>query len=448
MPTPGKNFPGQRGFPTPNSTPDDTVRRIFIVPNSDEWLGLLEGAVQVLLDEWRYYDWGAMTPAEAASAFNSIVLASYTNLCQCELPGGGSVIRLNPDTGHLEELGDDGTWVEPSGDYAVPPITPREGGTAEDQMCLAAANAAHVLELLYESVTDSIAESLTEAEAYTAMVEAFILAVGWEFAPIAFAIGTFFLIVFGVLYAIVALIGADLWDETFTRVLVCALVGCASNDAGVVTFDWTCTQSALAATTDALDFNQLRLFGQLSYLIEVIGGADGLNQAGATTAITDYDCSPCFPTGWCYFWDFTLSDGGWVVGAQGEWSDGVGWVSQTVSPGVYDVLIYAECPGGCGQPATTVTIVATWTPGSGIEGDTYIAPFNYDGGSYDIMAPLQTMASGTHSYVFDVVAYGAFNALAANCGTSSDVGGSMTIQSVQAEGDSTAPIFSGGSDCS
>lgn len=327
MPTPGKNLPGQKGFPTPNSTPSETARRIFIVPASEEWLGLLEGAVQILLDEWRWYEWGALTPAEAATAFNTIILDSYTNGCPAVLPGGGRIIRLNPSTGHLEELGDDEEWGEPTGVYAVPPITPREG-EPDDIRCLAAANAAHVLELLYESITDSIASELETAEAYAALVTVFIAAVGWEFAPIAFAIAAFFLTVFAVVYEIVKIIGSDLWDETFTETLKCALYGCSTDEgAGVVTFDWTCTQNTLAAGTDALNFDQLRLFNQLNFIIQVIGGADGLNQAGATTSITDADCSGCAPTSWCYAWDVDELESWDNCFGRGTYSAGVGWVS-------------------------------------------------------------------------------------------------------------------------
>lgn len=35
------------------------------------------GAVQLLTEEWRYYQWGDFTPAEVAEAFNQIILASY-----------------------------------------------------------------------------------------------------------------------------------------------------------------------------------------------------------------------------------------------------------------------------------------------------------------------------------------------------------------------------------
>lgn len=362
MPTPGKNFPGQKGFPTPNSTPDETIRRVFIVPNSEEWLGLLEGAAQVLLDEWRYYDWGALTPAEAAAAFNTIVVDSYTNGCPATLPGGGRIMRLNPSTGHLEELGDDETWVEPSGDYSVPPITPREG-EPDDIRCLAAANAANVLELLYESITDSIAGELEAAEAYAALVTAFIAAVGWEFAPIAFAIAAFFLAVFAVVYEIIKIIGADLWDGTFTDTLKCALYGCASDEGeGVVTFEWQCVQNALAAGTDALNFDQLRLFNQLNFIIQVIGGADGLNQAGATTAITEADCSECAGSppelqiqvvdGTPYGQDLIMIDVGVWQCTSHDFSDENHWVLlETVDPArKFEVIDITLISGGGGFP--------------------------------------------------------------------------------------------------
>lgn len=77
MPTPGKNFPGQKGYPTPNSAPEETFRRVFVLPNNDEWLGLLMGAVQLLTEEWRYYEWGEFTAAETAAAFNQIILDAY-----------------------------------------------------------------------------------------------------------------------------------------------------------------------------------------------------------------------------------------------------------------------------------------------------------------------------------------------------------------------------------
>jgi len=77
--TDGKQFIGQRGFPSPN-TPDETSAcRTFLVPASDDWMGLLMGAVQILTEEWAYYQWGDLTPAEAAQAWSDIFIQTYEN---------------------------------------------------------------------------------------------------------------------------------------------------------------------------------------------------------------------------------------------------------------------------------------------------------------------------------------------------------------------------------
>lgn len=286
------------GYPTPDTIPEESHCRRLRIPNDEQWLSVVMGALYALTLPENWQKVGDLTPDEAAEEAYGIFSAAYEsaqNVCaNYVLPSGSRIIRINASTGHLEEESDDAAWVAPTGDYVVPPIAPRESGTDEDKRCLAAANAAHVLELLYESITDSIAHELEVAEALTAMIEAFITAVGWEFAPIAFAIAAFFLVVFGVIYAVVKLIGSDVWDDTFTDVLRCALYNCTSVDeAGVVTFDWVCVQDNLSKSYDALSFDQFRLYSQLIFIVQSIGGVDGLNQAGATTAITTANCDDC-----------------------------------------------------------------------------------------------------------------------------------------------------------
>lgn len=362
MPTPGKNFPGQRGFPTPNSTPDDTIRRIFVLPGDAEWLGLMMGAAEVLREEWRWYQWGELTPAEAAAAFNTIIIDAFTNVCPAVLPGGAPLMRVNADSGHVEEATDDG-WQPPTGDATLPPIPPREDA---DPKCIAAANAVNVLSLVYEDITDSIAHGLTTADAYLKAAAAFVALVGVEFAPITAAIGIFFLVVFGVAYEVVQFIAADLWDEAFTQSLVCIFQGCATLTDGVVTFDWTCIQQQLAASTNpfTLSFDQLRLFGQITFIVQSMGGVDALDQAGATTAITDYDCDGCDTTH-CFTIDFEVSDGSEFGVSQaftnGVYVPGVGWQS-TLDGTDQDVTL------GWAFPSTLVVVgmsAITYRPAEG-----------------------------------------------------------------------------------
>lgn len=84
---PGKNFEGQVGFPTPTDHPEDTACRIFIVPDNAEWLGLLMGAVQLLLNPHNWYNWGDLSIDDTVDAWAQIVDAAYARslLGQCSI---------------------------------------------------------------------------------------------------------------------------------------------------------------------------------------------------------------------------------------------------------------------------------------------------------------------------------------------------------------------------
>lgn len=300
-----KNLPFREGYPTPAALPDTTACRVFRIPADDtngSWQATFMGLISVLSDpaNWIQQD-GGLDADTCAERWQAMIDNAYDTAeagCAVTLPDGSRVIRLNPTTGHVEELGEDSTWDAPTGDYALPPIPARSGGTPDDQNCLAAANAANVFSMVYESITDSIAHGLTAAEAYLAAATALVVVTAPEFAPIAVGLAVFFLVAFTAAYEVIQFLTPDLWDDAFTKQFVCLLVGCASNDAGVVTFDYNCFINALAAGTNLFDLSadQLRLFGQIAFILNALGGADALDQAGATTAISAYDCSDCAET--------------------------------------------------------------------------------------------------------------------------------------------------------
>jgi len=317
---------------TPDSIPEDDNCRPLSIPASSDWLAIVSGALTELIKTYNWEQRGSVTVEEAVARMQTMIDDYYAGCVACTLPGGGSAIRVRAD-GHIEELLPDGTWGEPTGDYVLPPVEAREGGTEDDQICLAARNAANVLQLLYENISDSYADGLDDAEALTAFIEFVIVTIGVAFAPIAFAIAMFLLPIFAIAYIIVEEITADLWDESVTQAITCILIDCASNDAGVVTFDWDCFQRGLINEINdfALLPDQLRLFAQIQIMLQIIGGVDALNLAGNTTAITDDDCSFC-PETWCYTWDFLHSshsgDGFQVAPGftgYGEWVDSNGW---------------------------------------------------------------------------------------------------------------------------
>jgi len=82
----GKEFPKQKGFPTPDDTPLDEGYLLFKFPNSNDWAGLLLGAAQALTYEWNFYNWGEMLPSEAADAWEKIVNQAPHNLIEETVP--------------------------------------------------------------------------------------------------------------------------------------------------------------------------------------------------------------------------------------------------------------------------------------------------------------------------------------------------------------------------
>ncbi len=433
----GKFAVGLKGFPTPNNPEDADAYLLFYFPDK-QWSQYVLGALSVLGVGYNWYKSGELDVDEAAEAFRTIVQDAPYNLKTCSNPDGGKIIRVAP-SGHVQQLSDVNTWEDPTGDYAIPPVPARTGGTVPDQNCLAAKNAAHVLELLYENVSDSFNDGLSQAAAGVALIEAISLLVGVEFAPITFALVSVSAAIFGAFYTIMEFVTADLWDATFTDTLVCILLECLSNDDGVITFDWDCFNDKLAAqvTFTSLTFDQLRLFGQIQYLLFMVGGVDALNLAGATTAITDDNCDYC--GAWCIHVDLTDNDGGfydapWWLNS--VYSAGVGWQSgfNGSSKGLY---IRLDLPAG--TQLTNVELL------------------------YDLVDPHTTWdvrtcddvhaISGADLAGVDQVVGGAFEfdvdciqIALGNCAGCAD-SGSATLKSVELKGVGEKPDLTGWTDC-
>jgi len=280
---------------TPQELPEDDDCRPLSIPANSEWLALFGGALTELTKSWNWEYSGGLTVDETVNKMMEIVNNWYIVPCgACTTPGGYRVIRIGT-SGRVEELDENGDWVDATDEYHIPPPDAREGGTADDRKCLAAKNAVNVLEQLYESLSDSWNAELETDAALLALAGAFTSAVGFVIAPITFGIAAFFLPIFLLAYKALEFLTQDLWDEAVTDQLVCILKGCAVDEGGVVTFDYDCFWQQLNEQVNAFALTdlQLRLYAQIIYILYFIGGADGLNLAGGTTAITDDDCTDC-----------------------------------------------------------------------------------------------------------------------------------------------------------
>lgn len=303
-------------FLTPSELPEEVVCRTIKVPNSLEWLGIFNA---VLLAGTYYYNWsddvpGHMTREEAAAAYSEIFyeyLNADMSCSTCVLPGGSPVVGLD-ELGNWRML-DNGDWGPPSGDYAIPAYTARTEPTADERKCLAAKNAANVLAQVYEQLADDVSHGITLAEIALNVGLTIGLLIAPPLGALALATIQIGLNAFKLVASIAEFITEDVWTESFTDSLVCTLLNNATDTAGVVTFDFNNVRRQLVNETFWLDPTLLeqQLTAQVDNLLQNIG-AEGLNLAGETTAITDADCSDCEPT-WAYQWDFTVDPGNWTI---------------------------------------------------------------------------------------------------------------------------------------
>jgi len=282
------------------------VCRTLNIPNSKFWLGIFNSALLDTVSQWEYEQVHPtdLTIEETIAVCQAIIDEFWSSELGCPFPcvqpDGLPFMRLGA-SGNFEQLVN-GEWVSPEGDYALPPTPARTEPTASERRCLAAANATNVLKILYEVVSDEVSADADEAEVTLALLVAIAALLGLPFGAVSTGIIGLIYIALKLFIEMAQYLTADLWDDDFTKELQCVLYACATDTAGVVTFDYNCVHESLAASVDLFDLDaltQLRLFGQVAFMLNVIGG-DGLNAAGATTAITEAgcDCGVCaFPSG-------------------------------------------------------------------------------------------------------------------------------------------------------
>lgn len=348
---------------TPQELPEGDNCRPLSIPADSEWLALFGGALTELTKRWNWEYSGGLTIDETIDKMSEIIDNWYEVPCAaCVTPGGYRVTRIN-NQGHLQQLDENGEWVDPTDDYYIPPPEARMDGTEADQICLAAKNAVNVLQQLYENLSDSYNAELEQDEAITAFILGAIAIVGFEFAPITWSIVAFMTPVFAALYAALGYIFADVWDSTVSDQITCFLLNCATNDAGVVTFDYECFVGQLntLANTLSLTEDQLRLYLQITYILYFIGGIDGLNLAGRTTEITDDDCTICDCVGTSV--NFAISNQGFSasIGTYATDIFGTGWYAAT-SGGANQIQMSGEVPVVCGSGLNINLILTAGAP--------------------------------------------------------------------------------------
>lgn len=289
---------------TPNSPPPDDERgRCFSVPDDVELIAAVSGALLPLTYAANWEQFGSMTPDEAASimsaAFEIFVNGDCCDGCTPKI-AGRRLVRISPITHKFEQISDDGeTWETPDGDLTVPPQTGRDEPTDDERKCSAAANAAHVMHLLYDEALELYENEIDPAAALDfwgeyageILFEALGVLVS-HFAPLVGYMWT-------TLYGVMEILTYNAWRERLERDLTCLFLEHATIDSGIVTFDYPAIQTGLFTSAHTQE-NDLLVLGQVWYMLAIIG-ADGLNLAGETTAVDDAEC-PCGT--WYRTWEY------------------------------------------------------------------------------------------------------------------------------------------------
>lgn len=446
----------KREFLTPPELPAEVECRSLSIPSSKEWLGIFNSA---LLDATYAYNFEQvnetdLTPEETAEICRQILYAYFDSECSggdCEapeMPEGGRIFRVGL-AGRFQEL-QAGAWVEPQGDAELPPPEARTNPSEVDRLCLAAKNAANVLAQMYEQALDDYQDGVDTALAIASqagLAGAVVLAaLGIVTYGVAFVVYG----VFSLFYAALEFLTEDMWNAEFTDKLVCILLECASDDAGVVTFDYDAFMTKLANSVDITDnANELVLFGQIWYMMQWVG-SQGLDLAGRTTAITDEDCDFC-GDGWCAFFNFQSDPDAvdeWTL-TRGTYTPGVGiedvtWVSGTPryrgvvaelalgeSYTITQVIVQYEIIYGTqqGGPANarnaTLRLNQTATPNDPARND---FPNTASTLEFDGTLSATTSVNFLSTCGFDNVA------------PITDPGGSVTLRSVRIRGEGTSPF--------
>lgn len=227
------------------------------------------------------------------------------------------LVRLNINF-EIEISFDNGETWETLTDNPVPPIPEPDPG--QDTLCVASASVVEAFDQTYQEMKRLFGDGVAIwvlASAVISLIATFIF-----FPPALPYVATFF----AELYAILADITDDAFDETTRGDLLCILREHVTLVDDTAVFDYDAVLAEVDSRWNALDIN---IWAAISYLLRIVQ-ADGLNRAGSTGVATEADCSEC-DTDWCFTFDLEMvnASGSPITlnGCTAAYSSGTGWIA-------------------------------------------------------------------------------------------------------------------------
>lgn len=205
------------------------------------------------------------------------------------VPGSASTTRIwRVGTGGKLQYSDDvgESWDDAEELPEYPQLPERQEASDEEKRCLASRNAAEVLYLVWAEMVDE-ANGSGSTEFLIATLAGLIgAAIGTFFALPFLVSASFGLARFAGVVSLLLGVVVGVWNDDKTEQLTCLLYENSQVVGGAVVFDF----ASIAANIDRI--SDVRIAAVLSLIMNAIG-SDGLNHAGATTSVADYDCDQC-----------------------------------------------------------------------------------------------------------------------------------------------------------
>jgi len=345
--------------------------------------------------------------------------------------------RYNPTSDSVEITPDGGTtWNEADGydprtqtGYMKPPRT------SSDPQCDAAANMVEVIRNFVDTLSDG-------ADVWA--ISNLLMGLIGLFLPLGLLVGLVVIVAEAIIVIGVVLLQAAMTEEVYDQLL--CLFRCACDENGQLS---PASFSLLYTRIDAEV--EPTAAGFILRIMDLVGFV-GLTNMGAVGTISG-DCGDCDECEWCYEWDFTASDGGFV-GFRGDYSAGNGW-SFDVGSGFVAATIYGSFDGIYGVTLTHWEADITM---GGVSGNAYVSNWFLTGSStfnpIDYMDYLGTptypgyhAVNGLAEYTYDT-ALPSFsgNNIGIN-GVVNDEGATVLISRLRIRGLGTMPDFTGGTLC-
>jgi len=328
----------RKRFLTPPAIPETDKCRGIVFPDSFQWESVFSAALYetTLAHNYEQVHETDLTPdqaaAEAYARYQAWLEASCdSGVCPPPAIAEKRVVRLHPQTGRFQQVTADGAgFEEPDGDYAVPAQAGRAETEEIDRLCNAAANAAHVMKLLYDQSLADFHNAYSAEEAFDSFGEAAGDIIFAELTALIQGLGFWVAFAWDAFWLGIEIVSQNVWTSAFEDRLKCIFLEHASETDGIVTFDFQAINRQLMYMQLA-NVDEILWLAQVEYMLYIIG-ADGLNLAGETTAITG-DCDTCGT--WCQTWTIANMNGSQWDKFEGTY-DLSGWINLVTYGSPYD----------------------------------------------------------------------------------------------------------------